>query len=447
MTVNKLNLTRLALTNYRRFPEFEIDFDPELTVIAARNGQGKTTILEAIAAAFGPFVGAFDNGKSKHIEQSDARYSRVGDGYESEQSFPVIVSAEMAEPALQWQRALLGAKGRTTTKEAAPLSNWGKALQEGLRKDAHIQLPVIAYYSSRRLWGNHKSTARRGVLTESRTMGYEDCLSPSSSYVQLQQWLRKATYAVVQQQQQDKSSPELLNLKARLACIRDAVNEVMSDEGWTDFDYSIALDDLAMSHPDHGLLPLSLLSDGVRAVISLSADLAFRCARLNGQLGDQAAKQTIGIILIDEIDLHLHPAWQQRIIAALRRAFPQMQFIVSTHSPQVLSTVESKRIRIVFRDADGDWQAVSPAQEVKGVESAVALNDIMGVDPVPPIEEASWVANYIAMIESGSHESPAGQGLRQKLMEHYGQQHPVLLNIDRLIRFQAFKLSKTRAGD
>src|SRR5690554_7542542 len=101
---NRLHLTRLQLTNYRRFPEFEIDFDPELTVIAARNGQGKTTILEAIAAAFGPFVGAFDNGKSKHIERNDARYRRVGESYENEQSFPVVINAELAAPAIHWQR-------------------------------------------------------------------------------------------------------------------------------------------------------------------------------------------------------------------------------------------------------------------------------------------------------------------------------------------------------
>ncbi|MFA7441127.1 MAG: AAA family ATPase [Sphingomonadaceae bacterium] len=444
--IHKLNLTRLWLTNYRRFPEFEIDFDPDLTVIAARNGQGKTTILEAIAAAFGPFVGAFDNGRSKHIEQSDARYNRIGDSYENEQIFPVTIKAELLDPSIQWQRALLTSKSRTTTKEAASLIKWGKDLQEKLRKDASTELPLISYYSSSRLWRNHKNTMRQGVLTESRTMGYEDCLSPSSNYIQLQQWLRKATYAVLQQQQQGKNSAELTNLEARLKCIRDAVNEVMADEEWTNFDYSIALDDLAMSHSDHGLLPLSLLSDGVRAVISLTADMAFRCARLNGQLGDKAAKQTKGIILIDEIDLHLHPAWQQRIITALRRAFPQMQFIVSTHSPQVLSTVESKHIRVVFRETDGEWHAVHPAQEVKGMESAVALNDIMGVDPVPPVEEAGWVSDYIAMIESGSHESPEGKVLRQKLVERYRQQHPVMLNADRLIRFQAFKLSKDRSG-
>lgn len=431
---------KLELKNYRRFADFVIDFECGLTVIAARNGQGKTTILEAIAVAFGPFVGAFDNGKSRHIEASDARYSKVGVGFENEQNFPVIIHAELTDPGISWQRALTGTKSRTTTKEATPLSNWGKALQEQLRVDSKTELPLVSYYSSRRLWVNHKNIARRGVLTESRSMGYEDCLSPSSNYTQLQQWLKKATYAVLQQQQKEQSSAELANLKERLDCIKNAVNEVMASEGWTDFDYSVALDDLAMSHAEHGMLPFSMLSDGVRAVISLTADIAFRCARLNGQFGKDAAKLTQGIILIDEVDLHLHPAWQQRILSALQTAFQKIHFIVSTHSPQVLSTVESRRIRVVFQDSQGQWQAVNPAQEVKGLESAIALNDIMGVNPIPPIEEARWLTDFIALIEQGLDDNKDGQELYEKLTALYGANHPVLLNAERLIRFQKYKL-------
>ena len=78
-----MKLAKLYLQNYRRFESFEIDFHPGLTVIAARNGQGKTTVLDAIAAALGPFMGAFDMGKSENIKRTDARYSAVGKGFES----------------------------------------------------------------------------------------------------------------------------------------------------------------------------------------------------------------------------------------------------------------------------------------------------------------------------------------------------------------------------
>ena len=325
-----MRLERIALQNYRRFEEFEIDLHPELTIIAARNGQGKTTVLEAIAAALGPFVGAFDLGRAEHIRRTDARYGVLEGGYENEQNFPVIIAATLSEPAIEWQRTLQSAKGRTTTKEAAPLANWGMRLQKELRTTAEVPLPVLRYYSSKRLWVSHKNVSSKGILTESRTAGYEDCLSSLSSFVQLQEWVKKATQAV--QQQREMPGYEKSNLASRLKGIQQAVATVMAEEGWSNFHYSYIFDELAMTHPDHGALPISILSDGVRAMISLAADLALRCVRLNGYLGEHAPQESSGIVLIDEVDLHLHPAWQQRVVQALRQAFPKLQFIISSYS-------------------------------------------------------------------------------------------------------------------
>lgn len=438
-------LESLSLHNYRRFDRFEIDFHPELTVIAARNGQGKTTILESIAAALGPFVGAFDLGRSEHIRRTDARYSVLDGGYENEQSFPVIIDAKLSEPAIQWQRALQSAKGRTTTREAAPLANWGKELQKELRENPVVALPVVRYYSSKRLWVSHKNLSSKAVLTQSRTAGYEDCLSAMSSFVQLQEWFKKATQAV--QQQREMPGYEKSNLAPRLKGIQRAVATVMAEEGWSNFHYSYVFDELAMTHPDHGALPISLLSDGVRAMISLAADLALRCVRLNGYLGERAPQESSGIVLIDEVDLHLHPAWQQKVLTALREAFPKIQFIVSSHSPQVLTTVKRDNIRVVFKDGEGRWQAQTPDLEILGLESSIALNDIMGVNPVPPLDEAQLIANYTAAIENGQHETRDAKAMRESLLAIYGAAHPVLRDADRLIRFQSFKLRQSSKAE
>lgn len=440
-----MNLARLLLHNYRRFAGFEIEFHPELTVIAARNGQGKTTVLEAIAAALGPFIGAFDNGKAEHIRRTDARYSVPDGGFESEQNFPVVISAVLAQPPIEWQRALYSIKGRTTTKEAAPLAQWGRQLQEQLRQGVQTPLPVIRYYSSKRLWVSHKNLATKAILTQSRTAGYEDCLSSLSSFSQLQEWFKKATLSA--QQQRDIPGYEKYNLAERLAGIRQAVDTVMELEGWSNFHYSHVFDELAMSHSDHGALPISMLSDGVRAMISLAADLALRCVRLNGYLGSQAPLQSRGVVLIDEVDLHLHPAWQQQVVHSLRSAFPCIQFIVSSHSPQVLTTVSSKNIRVIYKDGQGQWHANEPDQEILGLESALALLDVMGVNPVPPVEEAQLIAEYTASIESGQHDGPEGQQLRQRLLSVYGPTHAVLRDADRLIRFQGFKRQHARSEE
>ncbi|MBB4842529.1 putative ATP-binding protein involved in virulence [Paucibacter oligotrophus] len=433
-----MKLAQIRLENYRRFDDFQIHLHPELTVIAARNGQGKTTVLEAIAAALGPFVGAFDMGRAEHIRRTDARYSVTGAGFENEQNFPVLIDAILSEPSIQWQRVLRSAKSRTSTKEAADLARWGQELQAQLRHNAQTPLPVIRYYSSKRLWVSHKNTSAKATLTESRTAGYEDCLSSLSSFVQLQEWMRKASLAAIQQREQP--GYENKDLSSRLQGIADAVDIVMSSEGWRHFHYSLVYEELAMVHSDHGALPISLLSDGVRAMISLAADLALRCVRLNGFMKEKAPLESSGIVLIDEVDLHLHPAWQQQVLQSLRNAFPRLQFIVSSHSPQVLSTVARSNIRVLFKDADEHWQAQEPEQEVLGMESAVALNEVMGVNPVPPVDAARLIADYTAAIESGQHDSPSGKSLRQELLAIYGNAHPVLMDADRLIRFQGFKL-------
>lgn len=437
-----MKLQKLHLTNYRRFDSFEIDFQSSLTVIAARNGQGKTTILEAIAAALGPFVGAFDDGKSKHIDRSDARYNRVGAGFENEQIFPVLIGAEMSEPHLSWQRALNSPKGRTTTKEATHLANYGVKLVSSVRAGETVLLPVVCYYSSRRLWVAHKNTSTKSVLSESRMAGYEDCLSSSSNYSQLQLWLRKATYAVIQQRSQSGYEAGLLDL--RLKGISDAVNFVLLEEGWNNFHYSLVFEELAMSHPDHGALPVSMLSDGVRAVISLVADLALRCVRLNGYLLQEAPKETPGIVLIDEVDLHLHPAWQQKILTALRKAFPGIQFIVTTHSPQVISTVPAESIRVIDSDLDGEtshrtFSAVTPKQEVEGTASSDVLSVIFNVDPIPDIEISRALSSYMGLIQQNLHEGTAGKDARAALERHFGSHHPVILECDRLTRLENFK--------
>lgn len=437
-----MKLKRLRLENYRRFEAFETDFHAGLTVISARNGQGKTTILEAIAAALGPFVGAFDDGKSKHIERSDARYKRLGAGFENEQIFPVLIDAEMDDPSINWQRALNSPKGRTTTKEALPLAKLGAQYVSSVRAGEMVALPVICYYSSRRLWVTHKITSAKAVLSESRMAGYEDCLSSSSNYSQIQLWLRKATYASIQQRSQSGYEAGLLDL--RLKGISEAVNFVLSEEGWENFHYSLVFEELAMSHPDHGALPVSMLSDGVRAVISLVADLALRCVRLNGHLNEFAAKKTSGIVLIDEVDLHLHPAWQQKILTALRSAFPNVQFIVTTHSPQVVSTVAAESIRVIVSDLDQETQnrkyySFTPQQQTEGTASSNVLSLIFNVDPVPDIDISRRLSSYMALIQQGLHDQEAGKADRAALEAHFGPRHPLVLECDRLVRLQDFK--------
>lgn len=93
-----------------------------------------------------------------------------------------------------------------------------------------------------------------------------------------------------------------------------------------------------------------LLSDGYRRLVSIVTDMAMRCALLNKiKYGDEAYKHTHGTVIIDEIDEHLHPALQVRVLKALKDTFPKIQFIVSTHAPLVMSSVEAGSENVVYK--------------------------------------------------------------------------------------------------
>jgi predicted ATP-binding protein involved in virulence len=425
----------LHLQDFRCFANLEMDFHEQLTVLVAPNGQGKTAIVEAISIALGTFVGAFDLGKAKHIERTDARYgSRTGS--QVEQKYPVSITADLQLSdgrLISIRRLLSGPKNKSTIKEATALTQYGKELQNQIRQESLTTLPVVAYYSTGRLWKARKLSNRK-VLTISRSLGYEDCLSSASSFAQVQAWIATATLAQLQK-------PQYV-LGQSLQAIQEAVNQALHSEGWGDFHYKLSYEELVMQKGEQEILPVSLLSDGTRTMISLIADLAFRCVCLNGLSGLDSPLNSPGIVMIDEIDLHLHPRWQQRVLHSLRRAFPKIQFIVTTHSPQVLSTVDRTSIRLLSQISDDDLPTMhseTPHLQTQGVSSSDILAQVMGVDPVPEEAAAHWLSEYKALIQQNQQETELTQRLRQQLEQHFGPEHPVIVDCDRLIRFQAFK--------
>lgn len=442
-----MKFKQLTLENFRHIQWLDVSLHERLTVLVAPNGQGKTTLLDALAVLLGPFVGAFDMGKGRHIVRSDARYRGQGEGTELEQQYPVRIEAILAglgapDTDTFIARELTGPRSRTTIKGAAPLARYGSQLMEQVRDLQPATLPLVSYYGTGRLWRTHKNLKRKAVLSESRTLGYEDCLTSASNYFQLQEWMGKATMAVFQQR--SRGDYESSRLMEQLDAVGCAVDKVLEPRGWSGIHYNLVYEELAMKQEGQGLLPVSLLSDGVRTMVSMVADMAWRCAKLNPHLGAEAAAYTPGVVLIDEVDLHLHPEWQQQVMQSLQAAFPEVQFIVTTHSPQVLTTVPRECIRQLGAEWDEDqrgWKPTStePDFQTLGVASADTLSRIMGIDPVPDVAQARMLAAYRQAIEQGAQETPEARALRDQLVEHFGEQHPEMIECERLRRFQEIK--------
>ena len=451
---NSLGISRLKLGNFRCFRELEIDFHDRLTVLVANNGQGKTAILDAIATAFGPFVSAFDEGKDRGLRPDDIHLLRAGNSNRMELAdggATLEAEGKVDFQPTSWKRQFIGPKARTTRKDAQRLTEFGKKLQGQVRREVGDQvagtcLPLVAYYPTDRLWNVRKHFYKK-LSRSSRMVGYTHCLESASDFHLMADWFRYWSINALNQRlkaHQSREAPATLEFENALEVVRTAVNVCLQPSGWGDMDFSVERDEIVARHPRHGELPVGMLSDGIRSVLTLVADIAFRMVKLNPNLGPFAAKSTSGIVLIDEVDMHLHPGWQQTVLASLQEAFPRLQFVVTTHSPQVLSAVPVECIRLVQADEESaTGLPVSTVhlfhQQTQGVSSNTVLAEVMGTDPVPDIEQSHQLSQYMALIEQTLQDQPDARALRAKLEAHFGARHPLLLECDRLIRLQSFK--------
>ena len=442
-------LDKLELENFRCFSKIEIKFHEKLTVIVAHNGGGKTTVLDAACFGWQFFLQGIELEKSaKTIREADVRRTRSQDGAMVPMK-PVSLSGSsfIGGKSVDWNVD----KGQTAPKNTSSravedMREAGRVLRLATQDYAeHTSakpptLPAIGYYGTGRLWAAQKITEarRKNVKADnSPTRGYDQCLSPSSHFAIFEVWFERYSREAQQERMSEKQSPH--RPADKLKAVVNAVDALLKPVGWHSLAFDFTDETIVAEHPIHGRLPVSTLSDGIRVIIGLVGDIAHRCVRLNPHFGSDAAKLTPGVIMIDEVDMHLHPEWQQLVLNALSDAFPLIQFIVTTHSPQVLTTVKRESIRILAQDADGVWSADMPDEETKGDESATVMATVMGVDPVPQVSEAVDLDLYRQLIQLQQQDTDDANALRRKLDAHFGPRHHLILDCDRMIRLAKFK--------
>lgn len=176
--------------------------------------------------------------------------------------------------------------------------------------------------------------------------GYYACLLPKSSSKEFLSWYKTFEDEAL------KFGKDRELLEAFNAAIIRCVPE------WTKISFSFKEDDLMGLYEAPGeapvWMPLRLLSDGFRGIIGLIADIAYRCIKLNPHLGENAIRETKGLVLVDELDLHLHPKWQKRIVYDLKKTFPGIQFIATTHSPFIIQSLKREELINLNRETGED---------------------------------------------------------------------------------------------
>ena len=328
------------------------------------------------------------------------------------------------------------------------MTAFGKMLESQVRADEVVILPLVTYLGTSRLWfeGRFSSTAAETTLDKSeysRTSGYLNCLSYSSSFKAFTAWYgwiyrsyREAQLVALEKK--TALSETGLRFEHVILAIKTAIDTLVKEPtGWHSLEYSAShYQQLVMHHPRHGILPVEILSDGLRNTIAMVADLAYRACKLNPHLASAAPQQTPGVVLIDEVDMFLHPQWQQIIVGSLQAAFPKLQFIVTTHSPQVLSTVKRENIRVIGPDANGQLIAAPPLAMTYGEPSGEVMHSVMLVDPQPPVTEKADLQRLTEWVDQGLYDQSKTIQLMQELTSVLGEQHPQLQRLQRSIQRQ-----------
>ena len=164
------------------------------------------------------------------------------------------------------------------------------------------------------------------------------------------------------------------------------------------------------------------MSDGYRNMLSMVADIAYRMALLNPQLLDKVTEETDGVVLIDEIDLHLHPAWQRYVVKTLKDIFPKVQFIVTTHAPSIIASASREEI-VVLKD----YVPMTVPGMTYGKDANAILKTVMGV-PERQDSVSEIIDGFHEALADGQFEQ--ARQLLQKMAEVLGENDPEVVGAE-----------------
>jgi predicted ATP-binding protein involved in virulence len=360
-----MRIEQLYLKNFRNVEEQTYALNPHFTVFIGINGRGKSTWLHALRVACGAFLLAIPEAKKRHIDQDDIRQS---DGHFSRKHTPVIVEAtgrmESDAESIVWRRRVVGGSSFVTTtsnEDVGAIRDIGKKKYAQMQAGSdNLNLPLLAFFGTSRVHGagrNHKTRTIREIFKE----GYANWFEMRSATYRYDAWLM--TYDVLHKEGKEYDHlKEVFFSTLRLANPYIQKLEFIGTELWL----QIALDDYSSD-----FLPIHLHSDGVVSFTELVAELAYRCIVLNGNLGKKAVEKTTGVVMIDELDLHLHPNWQRHVVADLKKAFPSLQFVATTHSPYIVQSLAASELINLDRISDvkpSDLSLNEVSVNVMGVE-------------------------------------------------------------------------------
>lgn len=403
-----MRLEQLTIENFRGFESLSLRFHPEVTVLVGANGSGKTTVLEAVVLVLANLLlpdNAWDKGEGvRRILAADYRSGTSGS------SVALSLEHNGREASCESKlEAVLDASGRVEeSKHSYHSTGYLHLFYEA--SGSRRSVPIFCYYDVERHARDSTPRSRDAVFRTPRA-AWDDAWNAKAGFHELFQWFREL---------EDMENAERIDapesLDRQLDASRRAIESLLPGYSRPRVYRPRQLEPVGINRPvltvekAGRMLAFDQLSHGERLLVALAGDIARRLAIANPKAEDPLTGE--GVVLIDEIDLHLHPEWQAKVIPALRRTFPNVQLVVTTHSLIVLSYVPSECVRIL----EG-FQLVEPPAPTEGREPNALATEIYGV-PLRPAKTLAEIDRVARLIHE--HRLDEARESLEQLAQHLG---------------------------
>lgn len=365
MEGDKMKINRLELENFRSFDRAELQLDGKSTVIFGVNGTGKTSVLKSINLLYANIINQIVNRKELkqnfNLELDDIKYGKTQTKIEAD--------FNMEEQLITYHRLMVRKTGKRG-QDLEALKNIA-SLFHGKYVDDEKQdnIPIFVNYGINRLVLDIPMRIRNRHTFDIYS-AFDKAIENRIDFRTFFEWFRG------QEDYENECKVQNANLEYKdkaLETVKKAMLVMM--DGCTNLRVA-RKPKLEMIVEKNGIsLNVSQLSDGEKCTMTMFGDLARRLSLANPRLDNPLLGE--GVVLIDEIELHMHPSWQRSVLKQLRETFPNIQFIITTHSPIVLSEVDDD-YNVLFLRNSGTSGEIVEFRRLDGFDANYILEEFMG---------------------------------------------------------------------
>lgn len=380
-------MKHLRLENFRCFRELDINFRSGVNLLIGDNASGKTSLLKACKHALNTFFAGFSDANTNWSSLKDDDFRREVYNDWAAPELPIRIyftpsaahydGLEVSQDSEELYLAKNSSKNsRTLITGFRPFIRYAKELQSTYwNRESYQQrpLPLFAVFSTEDI---HSTRSIRPELftryNAQPSFGYHECLNGRGLFPY---W--KKRLLVLEEGKKGHTEREVFR-KAILSALGESGCNIISN-----VEIRTIIKKIAFTFTDKREATDDILPDGYMRLINIITDLACRCSLLNGLLyGVDCMARTRGTVIIDEIDQHLHPSLQSTVLRALRKTFPGLQFIVATHAPLVMSSIQNDEESCVYLLSHSETDGYQiQLKNTYGMDVSAITQDILSVPP------------------------------------------------------------------